>query len=183
MLDIGPMEREAFRREAAIVGGERQPLPIEGFGQQRDMAEPERALAPFGPMERDVEIDARGVRPKAQGLFNRAERRWDHTCNQHIVAVLRKLRLRPFEIGDLGLARLLEDAVARVPIGLQRDVVEMPVRQPADDGNIAIEGEAGNRQAAAAVEPRGNATRFNIDEALLNPTLPLREGRTATKRR
>ncbi len=40
--------------------------------------------------------------------------------------------LAPFQIGDLVFARRFEHAIARVPIGLQRDVVEMPVRQSAD---------------------------------------------------
>ena len=49
--------------------------------------------------------------------------------------------LAPFEIGDLVLAGRFEDAVAGVPVGLQRDVVEMAMRQasesrPAHDWRI-----------------------------------------------
>ena len=44
---------------------------------------------------------------------------------------MRDLRLAPFQVGDLVLAGRFEHAVAGVPIRLQRDIVEIAMRQAA----------------------------------------------------
>ena len=79
------------------------------------------------------------------------------------------LRLGPFQIGDLGFARHFEHAVARVPVGLQGDVVEMAVRQAADQRCAASRGE----RLDAPARGGGRAARsapavFDLDEAVFD---------------
>ena len=73
------------------------------------------------------------VGAKAQVLFDRALGRFDAGTDDDIAiaSVCAMLGLAPFQIGELVLARRLEHAVAGVPVGLQRDLVEKAVRQAA----------------------------------------------------
>ena len=162
-VDAGSCKVKAFGREAPIVGREREALPIESLRQKRDMAEAQRALAPFGPVERDVEIDPGFVCVHAQRLLNGAERSGDSPRDQHIVVFAPEGRLGPIQIGDLGFARLLEDTIAGIPIGLQRDVVEMAVGETAERGAL-VTGElhGAERKTAAAVYDAWNGKVVSV---------------------
>ena len=143
-------------RRAAIAGGEAQAGFVEGFGQQGDMAQPQRAAAPVLPLEFQVEVDARRIGMKGHALDDRAQRRGDLAMHRHrAIGGAGDMGVGPFQVGDLVLARRLEHAVAGVPVGLQRDFVESAVRDAADQGR-EVRREAGvlDRQAAAAVQPR-----------------------------
>ena len=118
------------------------------------------------PVECEIEIETRRLVVEAQPLVDRAERRRDPPLNHRVAErIASDLGLRPFEIGDLGFARLLEHAVAGVPVGLQRDVVEMSVRQAADARLVIAEGEPFDRKPAAAVEPRRQRIGRDADDS------------------
>jgi len=100
---------------------------------------------------------------EAQPLVDGPERRGDPALNHGVAErIAGDLGLRPFEIGDLGLAGLLQYTVAGVPVGLERDVVKMSVRQAADARRLIAEGEPFDRKPAAAIEA-GDITLLNGD--------------------
>src|SRR5215471_6113221 len=167
MFDARALKGKAFGRKTAIVGGEGELMPIERVGKERDMTKPERAFGPARPVKGQVEIDARRVGMQAENFFNRPQRRGDLSRDEDIAgAVAADCRLGPFEIGDLGLAGLLEDAVAGVPVRLQRNVVEMSMRQSADAGHVIAESKPLDREAATTIKPRGYSTRHDVYEAV-----------------
>src|SRR5438067_4082196 len=155
-----------FRGETAILGAERQLFQLEGLRKQGDMAKAQSALAPLRPVERQIEIDAGPAPMEPQMFLDQPQRRRDGARNEDVIAVLRDLALRPVEVGDLGLARLLAHAIAGVPVRLQSDVGEIAVRQAADARDISAEGEPLDGEAAPPVETRGKSRRLDIDAAL-----------------
>ena len=89
---------------------------------------------------------------KAQDLFDRSERRrrcgpQPAYCPHRPAPDLVSAHSRSVILGSPGCS---QHAIAGVPVGLQRDVVEMPVRQPADAGHIVAEGKPVGRRARAA---------------------------------
>src|SRR5215471_10596565 len=119
------------------------------------MAKTQAAFAEIGPMKCQVEIDARLGAMEAHVLFDRALGRIDARESVCVGAFAPPPRFAGFEIGDLVLARCLEHAIARVPVRLHMDVVEMPMRQAAEHRlSGAGETQRRNSQAAPTIETR-----------------------------
>ena len=119
------------------------------------MPETQAALAPVLPVEDHVEFDAGCIVREPQGLFDRPLRRFDAAMDDDVAVCIRPFAcFRPFQIGDLVFAGRLEDAVARVPVGLQRDVVEVAVCKAAERGARMI-GEVN----VSAARPRRRSRR------------------------
>ena len=141
---------------------------FEGVGQQGEMAQPQHALAPVLPVESEIEFDPRRASAQKRKLFlDRPFGRFDPGEGQHVaIGLVRDLRLAPFQVGELVLARRFEHAVAGVPVGGKRDVVEIAMRQAAQSAACAwsCELQAGKRQAAAAVQRGASALGVSICE-------------------
>src|ERR1700747_3010069 len=105
------------------------------------MAQPEDTLAPLLPVKSNVEIDAPLAAGKAHLLFDPALNRVDAGMGDYIAGIcFLDPRITPFQIGDLGFARRLEDAVPGIPVGLQRDLLKGTMGDAANDGVlIALE--------------------------------------------
>ncbi len=79
----------------------------------------------------------------------------------------------PFQIGDFRFAGRFEDAVAGVPVRLQRDVVEGAMRQSADQGRKSRR-EAGvlDGETTPAIKPGADKGRGDIrgsDRSAISP--------------
>src|SRR3569832_1605859 len=118
------------------------------------MSKPQAALADVGPMERQVEVDARLCAMKPHVLLDRAFGCADPRESMCVTAVVPQPCFAGFQISDLVLTRRFEHAIARVPVGLHVDVVEMPMRQTAQR-RLCRTGKAKVRycKTAPAIQP------------------------------
>ena len=114
------------------------------------MAQPQGAPAPTGPLEFQGEVNPRGIGMKCHGLEDGTKRGLDFAMHDYrAIRPARDFRLSPFQVGDFGLAGRFKDAVSGVPVGLERDIVEMAM------GDAAIKGaKSGAKPACWIANPR-----------------------------
>src|SRR5258706_1780984 len=99
------------------------------------MTQPQHALAPIVPVKGDIEVDAAFTAGETYLLFDPALGGLNAGMRDYVAAFERlNPGLAPFQIGNFVFAGRLEHAIARVPVGLQRDFLKGAMRQSSDHG-------------------------------------------------